>query len=198
MKDIWYADKRDIVKWSGIVYLCSEQGVKNVLQIAYYRRQQWPKLIFDKADINLPKQVIKHFRDIEDINRLALSMGLTIEVVKKEFSHNTRTSYHRHVCEVISAMKEQKIVFLDPDVGLAPNRGEAKHVRPAEITMIWQSLNPQDFLVLYQHRFRSHDWVEIRGNQLAMACGVGANRVGMWSAEQIAKDVVFFFIEKVV
>ena len=197
MKDIWYADKRDIVKWGGIVYLCSKKGIKNVVQIAYYRRQQWLKLVFDKANVNLPEQVIKHFRDIEDINRLALSMSLTIKVIKKEFSHNTRTSYHRHVCEVISAMKEQKIVFLDPDVGLAPNRCKAEHVKPDEITMIWQSLNPQDFLVFYQHRFRSRDWVEIRRNQLAAACGVETKRVRTWSAEQI-KDVVFFFIEKLV
>lgn len=196
MKDIWYADKRDIVKWGGIAYLCSKKGIKKIVQIAYYRGEQWPKLVFDKTSIDLPDQVIKHFRDIEDINRLALNMSLTIKVIKKEFSHNTRTSYHRYVCKLISAMKEQKLVFLDPDVGLAPNKGKAEHVKPDEITMIWQSLNPQDVLALYQHRFRSRDWVEIRRNQLAAACGVQTNLVRTWSAEQIAKDVVFFFIEK--
>lgn len=198
MKDKWYADKRDIVKWGGIAYLCSKKGIKNIVQIAYYRREQWPKLVFDKANIDLPEQVIKHFRDIEDINRLALSTSLKIKVIKKEFSHNNRTSYHRHVCKVISAMKEQKLVFLDPDVGLAPNEGKAEHVKPDEITMIWQSLSPPDVLVFYQHRFRSRDWVEIRRKQLAAACGVQTNRVRTWSAEQIAKDVVFFFIEKLV
>lgn len=94
-------------------------------------------------------------------------------------------------------MKEQKIVFLDPDVGLAPNRGKAEHVKPDEIMMIWQSLNPQDFLVFYQHRFRSRDWVEICRNQLAVACGVETNRVRTWTAEKV-KDVIFFFIEKLV
>jgi len=198
MKDIWYADKRDIVKWGGLVYLCSKRGIKNVVQIAYYRRQQWPKLVFNKANIDLPEQVIRHFRDIDDINRLAQRTGLTVKVIKKEFSQDTRMAYHRHVCKEINIMKEQKVVFLDPDVGLAPNKGKAEHVKLDEITMIWQSLNPQDFLVFYQHRSRSSDWIEIRRNQLAMACGVEPDQVGMWSTGQIANDVVFFFIEKVV
>ena len=71
MKDIWYVDRRDLVKWGGIVYLCSKKGIKNVVQVAYFRRQQWPKLLLNDANVSLPKQVIHHFRDIEDINRFA-------------------------------------------------------------------------------------------------------------------------------
>ena len=198
MKDVWYADDRDIVKWGGLVYLCLEKRIKNVVQVAYYRRQPWQKLLFDKAEIDLPGQVIKHFRrDIEDIKRLAHRTGLTIEVIKKEFSHGIRMDYHRYVCKEIDRIKGPKVVFLDPDVGLAPNKGTAGHVKPDEVSMIWQSLNPEDFLVFYQHRFRDRSWVEIRRKQLAEACGVEIGQIRTWSAEKIAKDVVLFFIEKV-
>jgi len=202
MKDIWYADKRDILKWSGLVHLCSKEKIGSILWVPYYRKQEWPELIFDKANISPPEQVIKHFRDIEDIARLAQSTGLVIEVIRREFSHDTRTSYHRDVCEKIRRINEQKIVFLDPDVGLAPTMVKAEHVRCSEITEVWRLLNPRDFLVFYQHRFRTRDWVERRRNQLAEACGVEANQVKAWSASQaskdvvMAKDAVFFFIEK--
>ena len=202
MKDIWYADKRDILKWSGLVHLCSKEKIGCILWVPYYRKQEWPELVFDKAHISPPEQVTKHFRDIEDIARLAQSTGLIIEVIRREFSHDIRTSYHRDVCEKIRRMNGQKIVFLDPDVGLAPTMVKAEHVKPSEITELWRLLKPRDFLVFYQHRFRTRDWVEKRRKQLAEACGVEANQVKAWSASQASKDVVmardavFFFIEK--
>lgn len=203
MRDIWYADNRDILKWSGIVHLCSKKGIKGILWVPYYRKQQqWPELVFDKADISPPEKVIKHFRDIEDIHRLALTTGLNIKVIKEEFSHDARTGYHRHVCKMIRQMNEQKIVFLDPDVGLAPTKAKTEHVKHDEIRVIWRLLKPRNFLAFYQHRFRSRDGVEIRRKQLAEVCEVKESQVRTWLAKQgvkdlaMAKDVVFFFIEK--
>jgi len=202
MKDIWYADKRDILKWSGLVHLCSRENIGSILWVPYYRKQEWPEFVFDKANISPPEQVIEHFRDIEDIDRLAQSTGLIIEVIRREFNHHTRTSYHRDVCEKIRRMNGQKIVFLDPDIGLAPTRVKAEHVKPNEVTEFWRLLKPRDFLVFYQHRIRTRDWVRKRRKQLAQACGVEANQVKAWSASQarkdmvMAKDVVFFFVEK--
>jgi len=200
MKDIYYADKRDIVKWGGIVYLCSKTGIKNVLQVAYYRRDKWPKLSFEKETIDLPEEVKKHFRDIKDISRLARRLSLKIKVISKEFKPETRTSYHRRLCKLTSAIKARKIVFLDPDVGLASNIAKAQHVKPDEINMIWETLSSRDFLVFYQHRFRFSNWVEKRRNQLAEACKVEIDRVRSWAAQpkakQLPEDVVFFFIEK--
>jgi len=39
MRDKWYADKRDLVKWGGIMHLLNDEsrGIKKVFQIAYYR-----------------------------------------------------------------------------------------------------------------------------------------------------------------
>lgn len=202
MRDRFYGDKRDLVKWAGIIHLCSIEGIKKIVYVAYYRKDAWPRLRFDGADITLPQQVINHFRDIEDINRLADRVDLDIRVIKREFDHGTRVGYTMEVCREVKMVDQRKVVFLDPDVGIALRRCKAEHVKPDEITMIWQSLNPQDFLVFYQHNFRSSDWVELCRNRLAAACGVKIERVRMWSAEQknsaLANDVVFFFLEKVV
>jgi len=37
MKDIWYADKRDLVKWSVLLKLDEINQIDRISQIAYYR-----------------------------------------------------------------------------------------------------------------------------------------------------------------
>lgn len=195
MKDIWYGDNRDIVKWGGIVHLCSKTGIKFVLQIAYYRSQQWLEMSFDNDHVNIPREVFRHFRSLEDIKRLGLDIGINIQVINKEFSHSRRESYHNEILNCLNNLKERKIVFLDPDTGLAPNKAGTEHVKPNEVLLIWESLKEGDFLVLYQHSFRSKNWVNIRKKQLAEACHVEENKVGEWSSD-LAKDVIIFFVTR--
>ena len=199
MRDIWYGDKRDLVKWGGIIHLCSMKEIKNVFQVAYYRKQEWPKVNFDVDDILIPPEVIDHFRNIEDIYRLAERVGLKIMVHKKEFIHSDREEYNRELCNELRRIDKKKIVFLDPDTGLAPNICKAQHVKPNEVKSIWESMKYHDVLVFYQHRFwpRNGNWIEIRKDELALSCEVDEGQVQMWSAKDIASDVVFYFIEKV-
>ena len=37
MKDIWYADNRDIIKWSVLLRLAEQYKAAQILQVAYYR-----------------------------------------------------------------------------------------------------------------------------------------------------------------
>lgn len=197
MKDIWYGDKRDIVKWGGIIHLCSEKEIRNVVQVAYYREQEKPELVFDNREVPLPKSVMKHFRDIERIQELGDKIGLKITVCKEEFSHETRSNYHKHMSNKVKRLNSRKIVLLDPDVGLKTTQCKAEHVTPKDVEMIWQSLDSGDILVLYQHSFRSFDWRKIRKNELAKACDVKVSRVGAWQAKHVPQDVAFLFVEKV-
>ena len=144
MKDIWYGDNRDIVKWGGIVHLCSKTGINFVLQIAYYRSQQWLEMSFDNDHVNIPREVFRHFRYLEDIKRLGLVIGINIQVINKEISQSRRGSYHNAILNYLNKLKERKIVILDPDTGLAPNKAGAKHVKPDEVLLIWESVKEGD------------------------------------------------------
>ena len=202
MKNIWYADNRDIIKWGGIVHLCNTTGIKHVTQIAYFRESSRLQLDFNGKDVSIPQDVIIHFRSMRDIKQLGTKVGITIDVVENEFSHNDREKYTKSICQQIQKQTQRKIVLLDPDTGLAPDSNKAKveHVKPDEVSMIWHSLNNSDFLVLYQHRFRDTDWRDIRKKQIAKACNINMSLVKEWkapkSAKDLAKDVVFFFCEK--
>jgi hypothetical protein len=196
MKDQWYADNRDLIKWGGIAHLCSETGIKDVYQVAYWRRSTWSPLDFNNKKVRIPNEVLSHFRDINDVKRLGEKLGLHIHVENRKFCQYDRDVYHNSVCKLISTQKLRKIVFLDPDTGIAMQNAKAEHVEPQEVSSIWQSLKRGDFLVLYQHSFRDTDWKAIRRKQLAEACNIDRSKVKEWEAPALARDVVFFFCEK--
>ena len=194
MRDRWYADKRDIVKWGGIIHLLNDKRlwIKKVIQIAYYREDKWPDFNFKENKIKIPEKVLKHFRDI----KLIKSLDSRIEVFDQIFEHKTRQQYTDDLCKRLSKMQNTKIVFLDPDTGLKPQGCKAAHVKCKEVAQIFDSLKPNDFLVFYQHRFRDSKWYESRRTQFKDACGVAEERIGTWSANDIANDVIFFFVKK--
>jgi hypothetical protein len=202
MKDRFYGDNRDLVKWGGIVHICHEKSIRTVLQVAYYRKDEWGETInFNGKSIALPGEVIKHFRDIQDITRLGRRAKLRILVFGIEFSKAKREAYCRRVLNRIKSvnhMNQRKMVFLDPDTGLAPEKCEAEHVTEGEVRQIWESLSrkDKDVLVFYQHNTHSNGWEESNRKKLSKWCRVGQKRVKMWSAKEIAGDVVLYFIER--
>jgi len=194
LKDQWYGDNRDLIKWGGIVRLCQTTGIKNVLQVAYWRPSQLFRLRFDGNNEDIPKEVIQHFRDIRDIKRLADKTNITIDIVDPEFTD--RNLYTKDVCQRIQQKSENQIVFLDPDTGLAKQNGKAAHVILVEVQSMWQALKQGDILVLYQHSFREKNWRNIRLNEFAEACGVQIAEIKTWEASEKVRDVIFFYCKK--
>ncbi len=198
MKNQWYADIRDLIKWGGIVHLCETTQIKYVIQVAYLTDSPrlWSPLNFDGKDVPIPGHVITHFRSIGDIKRLGKKAGITIDVVKAEFSRSDRKAYGEAICKRIEKQPQRKIVLLDPDTGLAVKNAQEKHVKPEEVLLIWQALKPRDFLVLYQHKPRKSEWKNVRRKELAKALSVKENTIRMWEAMEKVRDVVFFFCKK--
>lgn len=72
MRDWWYGDKRDLVKWGTVCVLAQKRSIRTVLQVAFYRSEsQNYDLSMNGTAEALPNGVIQHFRDIDDIQRLA-------------------------------------------------------------------------------------------------------------------------------
>lgn len=194
MKDQWYGDARDLIKWGGIVHLCRITGINHVMQIAYWRPSESISLVFNGKAIPLPEEVNKHFRDITDIKRLSKTTGLSMEVVTCEF--DDRNEYTKSICNQIEKQSHPQIVLLDPDTGLAIRKEKAEHVTTDEIKSIWHSLKKGDVIVLYQHSFRDKHWEKIRQNQLAETCNLRPAMIKKWKARDKPKDVIFFYCEK--
>lgn len=194
MRDEWYGDKRDLIKWGVLLELERRYKTQHILQVLYYTKSNYAVLEIDGNKIELNSAVLKHFRDVFSVSKIKCNSR--IEVVEDLF--RDRDAYHQNVIKRIQLRTELPgIVFLDPDTGLEPSGGATpKHVRVAEVAKIWDALTAGDVLVLYQHQIREAEWIQSKKGQFEKALGNGRGKSKMGQAKGIAKNVVLFFAEK--
>jgi hypothetical protein len=146
MRDDWYGDKRDLVKWGCLLRLAQKHEAKTIVQIAFYRAtRKWPAIEgLDEPKV-IPEAVRAHFRSIRR------GIGTTpydVVVCRDEFipSRSKREEYTSKVVAELSRHKRPLVVLLDPDTGLEPESGKLKpeHVRAVDVTATWQALHDGD------------------------------------------------------
>lgn len=97
MKDKWYGDNRDLVKWGVLVELANQHGASKIVQVAYYRPEARPEIEIDGSKYPIPDAVVRHFpRDVMDIDRLSRSSRVHIKVLNSTFSKG-RDTYTKEV-----------------------------------------------------------------------------------------------------
>jgi len=196
MRDKWYGDKRDLVKWGALLKIAERHRAKHILQILYYRASEYASVEVDEEPVELSTAVRKHFRSISSVS--GISCSAQIEVMTEPFGD--RASYQSKILERIHRRPQfPGIVFLDPDTGLEPpGRGRPEHVLESEVSEIWRNLRSGDVLALYQHQTNRNGspCIEPKRGQLARVLTVGPSRVRVAKSPGIAEDVVLFFVEK--
>src|SRR5712692_1657244 len=120
MRNQWYGDHRDLVKWGTLLELARNEQLRFILQIAYLRPDEdIPVIASERGDATVAKEVLQHFRDIHQIAGLAALADLKIEVFDRPFEAKSRQEYTAQVMErVRSSNRDGWIIFLDPDTGL--------------------------------------------------------------------------------
>ena len=209
MQDIWYADKRDLVKWTTLYHLAHIFKGSRIIQIAFYRKEKkFGKVIIDGQEKEIPKEVISHFRDIHKIGDIKFQVPVEVADFSIENNWGEMEYRHDYLIAVIEQLqdyqKEKLIVFLDPDTGLQPMQTKSKtrpkpeHVSGEEVGKIWDALKPKDVFVLYQHQTnrRGESWIDDKQIQLAKALSLPKGTVKLAHGPEVAKDVVFFYAQK--
>lgn len=205
MRDWWYGDNRDVVKWGTVLVLARKRSIPVVLQVALYRPDR-PNyhLTVDGTSEPLPVEVIQHFRDIDHIQRLAENVGLRIDIHKDLFQWRAefrtradfRKAYFGDVTNRIKQYSEPLIVFLDPDTGIAPETYGYEHVTHQEIQEVLRAMKPGDVFLFYQHaRLGDGDWLNSTKEEFSQAVGMGVS-VDTITCNEIANDVAFFVVER--
>lgn len=195
MQDIWYGDNRDLVKWGTLVHLAHRERITQIIQVAFLRRGLRFHLETSQGEVPIADEVWEHFRNVESVQSLETSSELGIQVITQPFDPSNRQDYVDNVTNILRQQEHQKkVVLLDPDTGIEPQRAEAEHVKEDVIRQVWETLIDGDFLVIYQHRFRKTDWRNVKKRQFEQACsGIEAE---VFESRRIASDVVFFAAEK--
>ena len=195
MRDRWYGDDRDVVKWSAVLHLARREGLTDVLYVAMHRPDDdWPPLATARGPVALPVEVVGHFRDLDDLQRLAARTGLRIATVKEPFVD--RAAYFRRLREQVRQYAAPVLVLLDPDTGLAPDGGAGpQHVTSEEVAGLFAALRPGDLLACYQHARRQKDWRGRARRAFANAPGVPSFEVEALRSD-LARDVLLLAVKK--
>ena len=195
MRDKWYADNRDLVKWGVLLTLAEHYEAKHILQVLYYRPTEWAQLDLDGEQAPIPEAVIRHFRRVSAVS--AIEASAPVEAVSDKFEN--RDDYNRLVIDRIRTRSTTPgIVFLDPDTGLEPQTPSFNHVLCCELKNLWAELRSGDVLVFYQHQtnMNGQQWIKPKKRQFEQAIGLPNDTAKLSRSEQIARDVVFFYAQK--
>ena len=195
MRDQWYGDNRDLVKWGTLIHLAQRDDRSTILHVACYRPDDArPPLHSARGHVDIPTPVIRHFRDLDTVQRLAKPSGIRIEIFKSPFRR--RAEYFQKARRRIASLSGASlIVFLDPDTGLAGEVAGPEHVTPEDLHSVFEVMADGDVLVCYQHARRQKDWRGDRRRAFTRALGVSSQDVEVFESE-LARDVVLFSATK--
>ena len=195
MRDIWYADNRDLIKWGVLFRLAERYEAARIIQVVYYRPSTFGQIEIDGQQVTIPEEIIAHFRNVRAVG----SVDSHIRVAVFDPVVQNRQTYLRAVLALLPAYAGERIVvFLDPDTGLEPQTPSLEHVLGTEVSAIWANMKSGDVLVFYQHQTNraGQPWIPQKHAQMAQALGVPQASVKIASGEAIARDVVLFFLQK--
>jgi hypothetical protein len=191
MQGLWYGDRRDRVKWGALIYIAKSRAVRRIVQVAFYRDSTKPTLEIPGRKVPLPSHVWKHFSDLRQVQRLARATGTSIVVLGERFDPSRRCEYIAGVVRRLCKIQGPKVVFLDPDTGIAPAKKSPKHVTKADLMEIWKALSPNDVLAVYQHADRTKTWQKRGVRKMAEACGRAS--VQIITGSNVASDVAMLW-----
>jgi hypothetical protein len=190
MKDKWYGDNRDLVKWGVLLKLAGLYGASRIVQVAYYR----PETIeIDGVSYPMADAVIVHFsRSVMDIVRLNVGDSPNVQIKVIDLPLSSRDAYMQDVQAALTKLGSPDspcIIFLYPDTGLEPvNKPELEHVLDSELAQFWDAMRGNDVLVLYQHktdRKKGSSWIEPKQRQFEAALALPNGAAKMARAKQL-------------
>lgn len=188
MKDTWYADQRDLVKWGTLAHLAERHSLAAIVQVAYLRPGTRGALLNGTGAVPISPVVWSFFREVAAVRSLGDLLHRRIVVIDAPFIPQRRRQYRQAVVESVRSVASSKIVLLDPDTGIAPAKPSGKHVTTEDIAAVWEVLQSGDWLAVYQHQSRSKTWKHDARDRFAAVCG---HDVELYSAPKIAADVLF-------
>ena len=206
MRNEWYGDKRDFLKWPALLYLARRQKIGRIFQVAMCTDAvpTHPKIktlngqMVECQDIS--RHVADHYHrhnDLNGIRAVGKHFGIDIEVWLEQFTHATRVEYFQEVLKEIRKSTARTVWFFDPDTGIEPPKSEADktHMRLQELSNTFALLRPRDYLACYQHAWWKQDWRTQARTRLSEHMSVDENEVEVFTSDY-SKDVIILAVER--
>jgi hypothetical protein len=174
MRDDFYADRRDLWKWTVALHLAGAEGT--ILYVAMLR---------PRASRSVPREVdgeVKEFfrREWDTLDRDPLCSrirGLSprIKPLLDYYQHRDKNSYFNNVRKVLDNRlgTERYVVLLDPDTGLAGDKPTRVHLCWEDMASVWDAMKTNDVLLVYQHNARKKKELWMEDLKLRIAAQLG-------------------------
>ena len=188
MRDTWYSDNRDIVKWSAVSALVRQHKVRAVIQALFLQPGERPQLSRDGQHLAIPDSVWQHFRNVRAVESLGPAFGCQVHVFDEPYGPRVRREYIAKLEKRIVRLPSPKLVLLDPDTGLQPTHLTSRHVAIEDARRLWRTLEPSDWLTIYQHASREKGWRDRTTALFRSACRDAA--VSVFVGHRLAHDVI--------
>jgi len=192
MRHQFYADRNDVEKWTLVFRLAKERGasvfwaVMLTPDVGNTHGGNWSSVagadpavaaFFDqeRKRINAGEQ-----RDLTRTALLAGERGITLHTFADAYpgGQDAQSEYFRQLLAAVAQITDPRIVFLDPDNGLAGRNATNAHIRKEHLRQTWDALRAGDVLVLYQHGYRVADWPEVKCEQVGEALDAAVQVAG--------------------
>ena len=204
MRNEWYGDKRDLIKWPTLLHIAQRQGIGRIFQIAMRTDGEpaYPEIIPLGGQVAVVHQdmtahVVDHFHHHNDLNGIAAVGGhfdVEIEVLPDEFTHAGRDDYFAGVNNTIQMSEIATLWFFDPDTGIEPPSGaNQKHLKLTELSNAFELINPGDYLACYQHAWRAENWQMLAVRRLSQHLHIQENLVEVFTSDY-ARDVIILAV----
>ena len=206
MRNEWYGDERDLVKWQSLLYIARREGIERVCQIAMCIDAGPRNLVIRHLDgetvecQDVREQVNDHFHrhnNLEQTRSLGQVFGIDIHVRLDPFTHATRRQYFEDVLQEIEDSTLRTVWFFDPDTGIEPEHGapNEKHVKLSELAAAFESLPTGHYLACYRHSWRAPEWQNNARARLAKKLKKCINELEVFTSND-ALDVIILAVKK--
>ncbi len=188
MRDIYFGDRRDRVKWGVLVSIAQSHGLRSILQVAYSRSLESRTLETPSGPVEVNDEVWRFFSSLERVVELGAKLGLVVRVVGAPFAKSARSRYLDLALSELTQIPRPALVFLDPDTGVS-DRPRVEHTARSDVELVWSAMEPGEWLVVYQHADHTSTWLDRRKALLARWCG--GVHVLHFTSHSMARDVAF-------
>lgn len=86
MRDTWFADNRDLVKWGTLAHIAARENLNLIVQIPYFRTGDRPPLNSQNAPVSIHSTVWDFFRNVTAVERLGQQLEREIIVMADPFN----------------------------------------------------------------------------------------------------------------
>lgn len=174
MRDEFYADRRDLWKWTIALHLAGKEGT--ILYVAMLR---------PRASRTVPVGIdddVRHFfrREWDSLDRDPIcsrikDLSSRIIPLLDYYEHWSKDSYFENVRRALRSRPPtgRYVVLLDPDTGLAGGKPSREHLCWEDMVSVWDAMKRDDILLVYQHnaRKKKEPWTDGLRSRIASYLG---------------------------